>query len=464
MPVLDEPMQTLEAATAPELRGTVKEVRGLALRIAAMPAPIGAEIHLHPRNTKRRADPIPAQIVGFDRQDAIALPLAPTTGVCPGDHAVVHHPTQTAPVGTPLLGRVLNGKGQPIDALGPLRDTGQRPLDPQPIDPLTRPLIDQPLGTGVRAIDALTPLGKGQRIGVFAAPGVGKSTLLGSIAKHTAADVTVIALIGERGREVRDFLDKTLGEQGRARSVVVAATSDDPPLLRIRAAKTAATIAEHFRDQGLDVLLIMDSVTRFAQAQRQVGLASGEPPATRGFPPSVFALLPTLMERSGRTANGSITGVYSVLVEGNDFDEPVADACRGVLDGHLLLDRKLAEKGHYPAIDPLGSISRLAEDVTTHEHQLARQLVVQLLAAYRDVEDLLNIGAYAPGSNPEADLAIACKPAIDTLLKQGRGDQSLDFQTTAAQLGALAHHVQQAQQQITQPNRAATTPPQANRP
>ncbi len=450
MTVLSQPCSLLDAAVAPEVRGRVQEVRGLTVHVTTLPAPVGAEVHLIPRRSSatKPSSPVVAQIVGFGHDHTVVMPLGAMTGIGPGDTAILQHLVQSVPTGANLLGRVVDALGRPIDRLGPIRDTQPRPLDPRPLDPLDRPVIDQPLATGVRAIDAMLTLGKGQRIGVFSPPGVGKSTLLGSIVKNTAADVCVIGLVGERGREVRAFLENTLGPEALARSVVVAATGDDPAMLRLRAAKTATAIAEGFRDEGLDVLLIMDSVTRFAQAQRQVGLAAGEPPATRGYPPSVFSALPELLERSGRTAQGSITGVYSVLIEGNDFDEPIADACRGVLDGHILLSRELAEQGHFPAIDVLTSVSRVAEDVTTVQHQAARRMVTRLLADFREVEDLLQIGAYAAGSNASSDVAIACKPAIDTLLRQGRKDKPLDLPSVSAQLAALAQHAEQAREQV----------------
>lgn len=390
MTVLAEQTEMLGAAAALELRGTVSELRGLAVSVADLPVPIGAHVRIiNPGDEDRAVD---GEVIGFDQEQTLVMPLGETAGIRRGDTVIAGQHAQTVRVGDALLGRVLDGMGRPIDAQGPLLDTVTRPLNPEPVDALDRPLIDEPLATGVRAVDAFTSVGRGQRLGVFASPGVGKSTLLGMMAKHTAADVTVIALVGERGREVRDFIDKTLGPEGLARSVVVCATGDEPALLRIRCAMVAASIAEYFRDSGLDVLLIMDSVTRFCQAQRQVGLAAGEPPATKGYPPSVFAMLPRLLERSGRTSRGSITGLYSVLVEGDDINEPISDACRGILDGHIALSRDLAEQGHYPAIDILGSISRVADDVIAADHQTARRDVVKLIAAYRRVEDLLNIG------------------------------------------------------------------------
>jgi flagellum-specific ATP synthase len=451
MSILAEQIAMLDRVAPLELRGTVTEVRGLALRVADLPVPVGATVEVQ----RQHHESLVGEVVGFDEQETIVMPLGPTSGVRRGDRVSARQHGQFVRVGETLLGRVLDGRGAPIDGRGPLVDTRVRPLQPEPVEALDRPLIDQPLATGVRAVDALISLGRGQRVGVFAAPGVGKSTLLGTIAKHTAADVSVIALIGERGREVRDFIDNTLGPEGLARSVVVVATSDEPALLRLRAAMVACAIAEYFRDTGLDVLLLMDSVTRFCQAQRQVGLAAGEPPATRGYPPSVFSMLPLLLERSGRTSRGSITGLYSVLVEGDDMNEPIADACRGILDGHILLSRQLAERGHYPAIDVLGSVSRVINEVTQKDQQAARREVVRLLSAYRQVEDLLNIGAYAPGSNPDFDLAIAAKPAIDKLVVQGEGEVhgAADFKATRAQLLALQHQFEQAKQQLARTQR-----------
>ncbi len=450
MPLLDDTITRIDQAAALELRGTVSELRGLSICVDALPVPVGAQVRITPRGGEASSHRgLRGEVVGFDRERAVVMPLGETAGLGPGDAVTATQPGRLTPAGPTLLGRVVNGLGEPIDGKGPLRDARLRSLRPPPLDAMRRPSVDEPLATGVRAVDALLPVGKGQRLGVFAAPGVGKSTLLGTVARHTEADVSVIALIGERGREVRDFLDKTLGPEGLARSVVVVATSDEPALLRLRAAETAATIAESFRDAGRDVVLIMDSVTRYAHAQRQVGLAVGEPPATRGYPPSVFARLPELLERAGRSDTGSITGFYAVLVEGDDMDEPIADTCRGVLDGHLLLSRKLAERGHYPAIDVLGSISRCAPDVVDAEHMRDVQRVKRVLAAYAEIEDLLNIGAYAAGSNPDADLAVAVKPALDRLLQQG-GTQSGRASVAVArqQLGALITAMDQATAQL----------------
>ena len=444
MTMLAEQLELLEHAAPLEFRGAVSQVRGLGLHVSDLPVPIGAMVRILPRHARGDNRGVAGEVVAFHGDQTIVMPFGSPTGIRVGDPVVAEQFSQVVRVGEGMLGRVLNGLGQPIDKRGPLGETIARPLHPQPIDPLQRSLIDQPLATGVRTIDALTSVGRGQRLGLFAGTGVGKSTLLAMMARHTAADVSVLALVGERGREVRDFLDNQLGAEGLARSVVVCATGDEPALLRLRAAAVATSIAEFFRDRGHDVLLLMDSVTRWCQAQREIGLAAGEPPATKGYPPSVFSLLPTLLERSGRTTSGSITGLYSVLVEGDDMTGPIADAARGILDGHVVLSRDLAHKGHYPAIDVLESISRVADDVTKGDHQAARREVVRLLAAYRKVEDLLNIGAYVAGSNPEFDLAIACKPAIDQLTQQGKREQKgmADFDRTRQQLLALHKRIE----------------------
>jgi flagellum-specific ATP synthase len=396
-----------------ELTGTVAQVQGLTLRVSDLSLPIGAMVKVRGRRSI-----VWGEVVGFDADQTIVMLLGDTLGIRRGDQVVGTHVSPVAQVSNDLLGRVLDGLGRPIDGKGPIRETVCRPLRPQPVDPMSRVPIDTPLGTGVRAIDTMLTVGRGQRLGIFAGPGVGKSTVLGMMARQSDAQISVIALIGERGREVKDFIEKSLGPKGLERSVVVVATGDEPALMRIRAALYATSIAEFFRDQGVDVVLMMDSVTRFCQAQRQVGLAAGEPPATKGYTPSVFAMLPQLLERSGRTERGSITGFYTILVEGDDMTEPVSDAARGILDGHVVLDRDLANRGHWPAIDVLGSISRVATDLQDRQHKHARAELLKLVSAYRQVEDLVNIGAYAAGSNPEFDLAIAMKPAIDALLRQ----------------------------------------------
>lgn len=434
--------------TTCKLTGRVAEVRGLAAYVNDLPVPIGGMVRI----LTSKQEGIIGEVIGFDRDRSIVMPLGDTTGIGQGTRVEALRYDRMVDVGDCLLGRVLNGLGQPIDGGPPLMDTESRPLQPEPVDPLNRPLIDEPLGVGVRAIDALTTFGRGQRVGIFAQAGLGKSTLLGMMAKRTDADISVIGLVGERGREVQDFISNQLGEEGLKKSVVVVATGDEPALLRLRAALVATTVAEYFRDQGRDVLLMMDSITRFCQAQRQVGLAAGEPPATKGYPPSVFSMLPVLLERSGRTDKGSITGLYTVLVEGEEETDPIAEASRGVLDGHVGLSRQLASKGHWPAIDILNSISRVSDNVTDEGQQSAKQQMIRIEYAYRQVEDLLNIGAYAAGSNPEFDLAIACKPSLDQFCQQGKGEKITGsaFETARKQLLALQQKIQQASQQIEQ--------------
>ena len=435
-------LAAIAEAMAPELSGRVAEVRGLAVHVDGLAVAVGTTVSLE-RGGGR--PPVPAEAVGFERGQAVLLPLASADGLRRGDRARARSAgsSATIPVGGCLLGRTIDAMGAPIDGGGPLRGRIPRPLEAPPPEPCGRALVEQPFATGIRAIDGLTPLGRGQRMGVFAPPGVGKSTLLAACARGCDADVVVVGLVGERGREVGEFIERTLGAEGLARSVVVVATGDEPAPMRIRAARAATAVAEHFRDTGAHVLLLMDSVTRFAQAQREVGLAAGEPPATRGFPPSVFAALPRLLERAGPglKGRGSITALYAVLVEGEELAaDPISEACRGVLDGHLVLDRGLAERGHFPAIDCPASISRVAPHVIDAEHEAARVEILRLLAAHRNVEDLVSVGAYAAGSNPLADRALAAKPAIDTFLQQGAAGRSAPpaFAATRAQLLALA--------------------------
>ena len=341
------------------------------------------------------------------------MPIGDMRGFVPGAEVIAAGTQLTVPVGPQLLGRVISGVGGPLDGRGEIFSDMRYPVDGKPLNPLQRRLIKQPLSVGVRVIDGLITVGRGQRIGIVSAP-VGKSTLLAMIARYTDADVNVIALIGERGREVRDFVEKELGEEGLKKSVVIVATSDQPPMIRLRGAFLAHAVAEYFRDQGNDVNILMDSVTRFSLAQREVGLAAGEPSATRGYPPSVFSLLPRLLERSGtREGAGSITGFYTILVEADDMNEPIADAVRGILDGHIVLDRSIANRGHYPAVNVLASLSRCMKDVVTCEHKDAANKMRELLAAYADAEDLINLGAYAKGSNSVVDRAIEMKPEID---------------------------------------------------
>jgi FliI/YscN family ATPase len=365
------------------------------------------------------------EVVGFDGEHALVMLFDRAEGIEPGTSVIGVQTAATVRVGMSMLGRVVNGLGQPIDGrLMPI-DTHARALHPAPTQALRRRRIIEPLPTGVRSIDGFLTLGKGQRIGIFSGAGVGKSTLLGQIARSTAADVNVVVLVGERGREVRDFIEKCLGDAGMKRSVVVVATGDESPLMRVRAAFVGCAYAEHFREQGADVCLMMDSVTRFAQAQRQIGLAAGEQPATKGYTPSVFAMLPVLLERAGALeGGGSITGLYAVLVDGDDLSEPVSDAARGVLDGHIVLSRRLATRGHFPAIDVTESISRVADDVCDQHHIASRRQLLRLIAAYKEAEDLISIGAYARGSNGETDAAIAIKPILDAMLRQRFDERS----------------------------------------
>jgi flagellum-specific ATP synthase len=373
---------------------------------------------------KNLEDPVIAEVVGFRDNKVLLMPLGELGGIGAGAEVKALGRPLSVELSPDLLGRILDGLGRPIDGGGEIIPERRAPTVAAPPDPLARPRVTEALALGIRAIDALLTCGKGQRVGIFSGSGVGKSTVLGMIARNTAADVNVIALVGERGKEVRDFIDRDLGADGLKRSVVVVATSDQPALIRIKAALVATTIAEYFRDQGLDVIFMMDSVTRFAMAQREVGLAIGEPTTTRGYTPSVFAQLPKLLERAGTSSTGTITGLYAVLVDGDDMTEPISDACRAILDGHIVLSRALASANHYPAIDVLQSISRVMPDVTDASHQSAASAVRSILATYKEAEDLINIGAYVAGSNPRIDLAIAKIESIRHFLRQGIRESS----------------------------------------
>ena len=412
--------------------GQVQKVVGLTLEAIGPPTFLSEACLIQP--SVRGG--VLAEVVGFREGKVILLPLGEMEGIGPGSEVQALGRTLEVPVGPGMLGRVVDGLGAPMDGKGPIQRAGVYPLVAAPPNPLARSRIKEPLTLGIKALDALLTCGKGQRLGIFAGSGVGKSTLLGMIARNTSADVNVIALIGERGREVRDFLEKDLGPEGLARSLVVVATSDRPALVRIKGALTATAIAEYFRDQGKDVILMMDSVTRFALAQREVGLATGEPPATRGYTPSVFAMLPRLLERSGTSQKGSITGLYTVLVEGDDMNEPIADAVRGILDGHIVLSRSLAQENHYPAIDILASVSRLMNELASEEHKQAAARIRELMAIYKTNEDLINIGAYVSGSNPRIDLAIKMHPQIMNFLRQEEGESS-SFESTVTELLSL---------------------------
>jgi flagellum-specific ATP synthase len=396
------------------LVGSVVRTEGTVAAIAGFPAPVGAQVEIE----RHAGSPVKAEVIGFRDAQTLIYPLGDMTGVRHGNRVRLVRTSRFLRVGPHLLGRVLDATGKPLDQQPlPLEDQ-QVPLDRKPPGATERPRIDRTISTGVRVIDGLLTCGVGQRLGIFAGSGVGKSVTLGMMARYTSADVNVIGLIGERGREVNEFIERDLGREGLARSVVVVATSDEPALVRVQAALAATAIAEYFRDQGKNVLLMMDSVTRFAMAQREIGLAAGEPPTTKGYPPSVFAMLPRLVERAGRNALGSITAFYSVLVEGDDTNEPIADAVRGLIDGHCILSRKIAARGHYPAIDVLESISRLMNDLVPAEHRTAALFIRELMAAYRDHEDLISIGAYRSGANPTVDIAIAMRDEINRYLQQ----------------------------------------------
>ena len=407
-------IEQLESLQPAELIGSVVRTEGLMAAVEGFPAPVGAAVEIY----ADYGPPIEAEVVAFRNQQTLVYPFAEMKGVRHGNRVRLKSTNRYLRVGEGLLGRIVNAHGHVIDGRPEPGRPGRTALAALPPRAVDRPRIDQPLTTGIRAIDGMLTCGQGQRIGIFSGSGVGKSVTLGMMARHTAADINVIALIGERGREVNDFIERDLGPAGLAKSVVVVATSDEPALMRVQAAMGATSIAEYFRGLGLNVLLIMDSLTRFAMAQREIGLAANEPPATRGYPPSVFAMLPRLVERAGRDQVGSITSFYSVLVEGDDLEEPVSDAVRGLLDGHVVLSRQLASQGHYPAIDVLGSISRVMPEVISDEHQSAALKIRQVMGVYKQHEDLISIGAYRAGTNPQVDIAISLRDEINQFLRQ----------------------------------------------
>ncbi len=404
--------------------GLVTQVIGLVVESIGPAAQIGELCEI--RHGGRSAPTVKAEVVGFKANRLLLMPLGEMAGIKPGSEVVATGNMQQVTVGDFLLGRVLDGLGQPADGKGALHGLGakQYPIFAAPPDAMTRRRISEPVGLGIRAIDGLLTMGKGQRMGIFAGSGVGKSTVLGMIARNTTADVNVICLVGERGREVREFIENDLGEEGLRRSVLVIATGDKPPLVRLKAPLVATAIAEYFRDQGRDVLLMMDSVTRLAMAQREVGLAVGEPPATRGYTPSVFALLPKILERSGTSDRGTITALYTVLVEGDDENEPIADTVRGILDGHIWLSRDLAARGHYPAIEVGRSVSRVMSQVTSPGQRASASRLRETLATFKEAEDLINIGAYSEGSNPRIDAARRLIEPARAFLRQGVHEQS----------------------------------------
>ena len=415
-----------------DCQGFVVRVSGLTVESTGPIVGLGELCSIHIRDDRR----VLAEVVGFQNDHLILLPLEHIEGISPGDVVTARFTPRHIILSDSALGRVVNGLGEPIDNKGPLTGMDKKALDASSPPPLSRGKITSPLALGIRSIDGLLTCGKGQRIGIFSGSGVGKSVLLGDIANSSDADVNIVALIGERGREVREFIEGDLGAEGLARSVVVVATSDSPPIQRVKAAFVAVTIAEYFRDKGKNVLFMMDSLTRFAQAQREIGLAAGEPPATKGYCPSVFSMMPRLVERLGCSASGSITGILNVLVENDDLTDPVADSSRSLLDGHIVLSRKLADRGHYPAVDVLASISRLMSVVASKEHKAAAQKFKEVYATYIDAEDLINIGAFSPGSNRRIDGAIALIDRINSFLIQPTR-QKTDFGETVGQLIAI---------------------------
>lgn len=412
--ILAELEQSVVRATPVGMRGRVNRAVGMLIEATGIQAHVGELCEL----TTPGEPPLPAEVVGFSNNTALLTPLGPTTGISALTEVVPSGRGHVCPVGAGLLGRVLNALGEPMDGRGPLDVHASAPVHREPLNPLQRRMVSQPLATGIRAIDGLLTLGEGQRVGVFSPPGVGKSTLMGMLARNATADVNVVALIGERGREVKEFIEHSLGAQGLAKTVMVVSTSDRPPMERIKSAYVATTIAEHFRDQGARVLLLVDSLTRFARAQREIGLASGEPPTRRSYPPSIFSMLPQLLERAGQGTNGSITAIYSVLTEGDEENDPIAEEVRSILDGHIVLSRKLAAANQYPAIDVLASVSRVMSQVVSPQHRDAASRLRSLLAKYQELELLVQIGEYQPGADALADMAIERHGAMKTFLSQ----------------------------------------------
>src|SRR5574344_1584561 len=427
---LQEYKNTIRETNSIREIGKVTEIIGLIIEADGPKSSIGDLCYIYNRLDE---EPVWAEVVGFRTPKILLMPLGSMEGLQPGAIVVNTGASMKIKVGEQLLGRVLDGLGRPIDNLGDINSQTFYSTTAEAINPLKRRRIEEPLSLGIKSVDGFITVGKGQRLGIFAGSGVGKSTTLAMMAKNTSADMNVIALVGERGREVREFIEKTLGTEGMKRTVVVAATSEQPSLVKIKAANVATSIAEYFRDTGRDVLFMLDSVTRISMAQREVGLAIGEPPATRGYTPSVFAQMPKLMERAGSNDKGTMTGLYTVLVEGDDFNEPISDTARSILDGHIVLSRDLAHKNHYPAVDVLQSISRVMPDVTTDEHRDAAGKIRNLLAVYKKNEDLINIGAYVRGSDPKCDLAISMMDKINSFLCQ-KTNEKFQYEQTVNDL------------------------------
>ena len=436
MDVVEEKISRIQHLDPMRYEGRVRRIQGLLIESEGPVASMDDLCYIHSGNDR---PPIPAEVVGFRDHRLLLMALGNMTGIRPGDQVSSRRQPLMIGVGNQLLGRVVGGFGEPIDNKGPIQFQEQIPVRRDPPKPLMRRRITQPLGTGVRSVDALVTCGRGQRMGIFSGSGVGKSVLLGMMARYTEADVSVIGLVGERGREVREFIEKDLGEQGLKRSVVVVVTSDRPSLERVKGAFIATAIAEYFRDQGKDVLLMMDSVTRVAQAQREVGLTVGEPPASKGYTPSVFAMLPKFLERAGTSEKGSITGLYTVLVEGDDLSEPVSDAVRSILDGHVVLSRRIADRGMYPAVDVLASISRVMIDVVDSQHMKTAQFIKEMLACYTEAEDLIHIGAYKKGSDSRIDKSLEMIEPIRKFLCQDIAE-GCSWANSKAQLLALGNN------------------------
>jgi len=433
----------VESALPYRVAGQVQAIGGLTIEASDLALPVGSLCRIVSFGARESV----AEVIGFQHDRTLLMSLESSAGVARGDRVENLAAAPTVNCTHRLLGRVLNGLGQPVDGRPPLPLGTRRRIDARSVAPMSRINIDQPIATSIRSVDALHTCGLGQRMGIFSGPGVGKSTLLGQIAKHTSADVSVVSLVGERGREVQEFLQKILGEEGLRRCVVVVSTGDEAPLLRVRSVKVACTIAEFFRDEGMNVLLLVDSITRMCHAQRQIGLAAREPPATKGYPPSVFGLLPQILERAGRSRRGSITGFYTILVEGDDFNEPIADAVKGIVDGHVWLSRSLANRSHFPAIDVLQSISRVRGDVAPSEQLAHAKRVLGLTAVYQDIEDLVNIGAYVPGVNPEFDLAVQSRQRILQFLQQDSA-APMSMEQSVRQLAELSAWIDQLEKAL----------------
>jgi len=443
MNMFAEEIERITKMTTPALVGRVADVTGLTVTVSGLPAPIGSMCRIRRSN----AQDVEAQVVGFRDDDTILMPLSDPLGVARGNEVMALPGEASVGVCESLAGRVMDGMGRIIDDGPTLYYDTYYPIYRTAPKALDRPRIRKPLSTGIRSIDAMLTAGRGQRLGLFSGTGVGKSVLLGMIARYTDADMTVLALIGERGREVNEFIEKDLGPEGRRKTVLVVSTSDESPVLRVRAGYVATAVAEYFRDRGKNVLLLMDSLTRQAMAQRQIGLAAGEPPATKGYTPSVFAMLPQALERAGQTDTGSITGFYTVLVEADDINDPIGDAVRGILDGHIWLSRALANRSHYPAISVTESISRVMSDIVDEQHLAASRTIMRSMATWNEIEDLVNIGAYAPGSNPDFDAVVQTRDAILKFLQQGISER-VSFADARQQLISVAQQIEETTQRL----------------